>query len=345
MSDQIKILISFHIAPELVKKIKAVDPRIQIIYDPSLLGKPRYLNDQHGALIQRTPEQEDRFKQMMRDAEILFGYVPREYSDIKRYFPSLKWNQSPSAGIGWGIYKRGWTETDIIFTTNSGTHSTPLAEFCMMSMLIFVKDYFLMARQKEKHHWQRTCTTELRTKTLAVVGLGRVGKEVARLGQCFGMRVLGNKRHIEGVDPSTCNVDRLYPASELKTMLGEADFVVLICPETEETRGMIGEEELAAMKKGSVLINISRGSIIDEEALIRSLESGHLGGVALDVASKEPLPPESPLWDMPNVIISPHSASTADNENEKLTEIFIDNLHRYFEGKPFRNLLDKKLLY
>ena len=92
MSDQIKILISFHIAPELVKKIKAVDPRIQIIYDPSLLGKPRYLNDQHGAPIQRTPEQEHRFKQMMRDAEILFGYVPREYSDIKRYFPSLKWN-------------------------------------------------------------------------------------------------------------------------------------------------------------------------------------------------------------------------------------------------------------
>jgi len=335
MSDQIKILISFHIAPELVEKIKAVDPRIQIIYDPSLLGKPRYLNDQHGAPIQRTPEQEDRFMQMMRDAKILFGYVPWEYSDIKRYFPSLKWNQSPSAGIGWGAYKRGWTETDILFTTNSGAHSTPLAEFCMMSMLIFVKDYFLMARQKEKHHWQRTCATELRSKTLAVVGLGRVGKEVARLGQCFGMRVLGNKRHIEGVDPSTCNVDRLYPTSELKPMLGEADFVVLICPETEETRGMIGEEELAAMKKGSVLINISRGSIIDEEALI----------AALDVASKEPLPPESPLWDMPNVIISPHSASTADNENEKLTEIFIDNLHRYFEGKPLRNLLDKELLY
>jgi len=345
MSDQINILITFHIARELVEKIKAVDPRIKIIYNPSLLGKPRYPNDQHGAPIQRTPEQEDKFKQMMNKAEIIFGYIPREYSDIKSHFPRLKWNQSPSAGIGWRVFKRGWTETDIIFTTNSGTHATPLAEFCMMSMLIYVKDYFLMASQKEKHHWQRTCATELRTKTLAVVGLGRVGREVARLGQCFGMHVLGNKRHIEGVDPASCNADRLYPSSELKTMLSEADFVVLICPETEETRGMIGEDEIAAMKKGSVLINISRGSIVDEEALIASLKSGHLGGAALDVASKEPLPPESPLWDMPNVIISPHSASTADNENEKLTEIFIDNLHRYIEGKPFRNLLNKKLLY
>ncbi|MCW4049910.1 MAG: D-2-hydroxyacid dehydrogenase [Candidatus Bathyarchaeota archaeon] len=346
MSAPIKILISFHIAPDLIEKIKQVDPNIKILYDPSLLGKPRYINDQHGAPIQRTSEQEEIFRQMMSEAEILFGYVPRGYSDdLKSHFPLLKWNQSPSAGIGWGVYKRGWTETDIEFTTNSGTHSTPLAEFCLMSMLMFVKDYFLMAKQKERHHWQRTCTTELRGKTLGVVGLGRVGKEIARLGQCFGMRVVGNKRHVDGVDPKTCNVDKLYSINELNLMLSESDFVVLICPETEETRGLMGEEELASMKKGSVLINIARGSIVEEEALIRLLKSGHLGGAALDVASKEPLPPESPLWDMPNVIISPHSASTADSENEKLTEIFVDNLHRYLNGKPFRNLLDKKLLY
>jgi phosphoglycerate dehydrogenase-like enzyme len=346
MSTPLNIFISFHIAPELVEQIQAVNPRIHVLYDPSLLGKPRYLNDQHGAPIQRTPVQKNRITQMMKKAEVLFGYIPKNYSDdIKRYFPLLKWNQSPSAGIGWGLYKRGWTETDIEFTTNSGTHSTPLAEFCMMSMLMYVKGYFFMASQKEKHHWERTCASELRSKTLAVVGLGRVGKEIARLGQCFGMRVLGNKRHTLGVDPASCYVDKLYPVNDLKPMLGEADFVVLICPETEETRGLIGEEELAAMKKGSVVINISRGSVIDEEALIESLISGHLGGAALDVVSKEPLPPESPLWDMPNVIISPHSASTADNENEKLTEIFVDNLHRYIDGKTLRNQLDKKLLY
>jgi len=108
---------------------------------------------------------------------------------------------------------------------------------------------------------------------------------------------------------------------------------------------MIGKEELTKMKEGSVLINIARGSIVDEPELIKALQSGHLGGAAVDVAVKEPLPPESPLWDMPNVIISPHSASTVEAENENLTDIFVDNLGRYIGGRPFRNLLDKKALY
>jgi len=128
-------------------------------------------------------------------------------------------------------------------------------------------------------------------------------------------------------------------------VLSKSDFLVIICPETDETKGMIGKDELAKMKEGSVLINIARGSIVDEPELIKALQSGHLGGAAVDVAAKEPLPPESPLWDMPNVIISPHSASTVEEENEKLTDIFVDNLGRYIEGRPFRNLLDKKALY
>ena len=128
-------------------------------------------------------------------------------------------------------------------------------------------------------------------------------------------------------------------------MLSEADFVVIIVPLNDETRGMMGRQEIAAMKKGSVLINIARGAIVDEPALIEALQSGHLAGLAADVFSREPLPPESPLWDMPNVIISPHSASTADTENAKLTEIFLDNLERFLAGKPMRNLLNKELLY
>ncbi|MBE0634264.1 D-2-hydroxyacid dehydrogenase, partial [Candidatus Bathyarchaeota archaeon] len=139
--------------------------------------------------------------------------------------------------------------------------------------------------------------------------------------------------------------DNLYPHSELKQMLGIADFVALIVPETQETRGLLGKEEIAMMKKGAYLINISRGSAVDEPALIEALQSGHLSGAALDVFWEEPLPEDSPFWDIPNVIVSPHSASTADTENTKLTEIFIDNYHRYIEAKPLRNLIDKKLLY
>jgi glyoxylate/hydroxypyruvate reductase len=340
-----KLLISFHIAPELLEMIRLADPDLEIMYDPSLLGKPRYKNDQHGNRIERTPEQKEKLQAMMAEAEILFGYVPSDYRDLKKWFPRLRWNQSPSAGIGWGVKRFGWTETDIDFTTASGMHATPLAEFCIMSMLMFVKDYFLMAKQKEKHVWQRTSALELREKTLGVIGLGSVGQETARLGQCFGMNVIGTKRRTDGVDPASVHVDTLYAFDNLDPVLAQSDFLVLICPETDETRGMIGKEELAKMKKGVVLINIARGSIVDEPELIKALQSGHLGGAAVDVAAKEPLPPESPLWDMPNVIISPHSASTVEAENEKLTEIFLDNLERYREGKPFRNLLDKKALY
>ncbi|HUS78190.1 MAG TPA: D-2-hydroxyacid dehydrogenase [Patescibacteria group bacterium] len=346
MSGKLKVLMTFHITPELVEKIRNVDPRVEIIYEPELLGEPRYMNDQHGGSVKRTPAQEKRWLELLGEAEIILGYISRPYaSELPRLAPNLRWMQSPSAGIGQSVKRAGWTETDIMFTTASGVHSTPLAEFCLMAMLMFVKDYFHMAEEKEKKYWQRTCTWELRGKTLAVVGLGRVGREVARLARCVGMHVIGSKRTTEGVDPESVGVERLYSWTDLNPMLSVADFVVLICPHTSETEGLLGEEQIAAMKEGAVLINISRGVIVDERAMIRALESGHLGGAALDVFAMEPLPPESPFWEMPNVIISPHSASTADTENAKLTEIFCDNLSRYLSGRPLRNLLDKQLLY
>jgi len=346
MKDRVKIFITFHIAAELLDKIRSVNPHIDVLYDPTLLGKPRFSSDQHGDSIQRTSEQEAQLKSMMAESEILFGYVPAGYSkDIKKWFPKLRWNQSPSAGIGWGAKQSGLTETDITFTTAGGVHNTPLAEFCLMAMLMFTKNYFLMAEVKAKKHWARTCSTELREKTLAIVGLGKVGREIARVAKCLGMRVIGTKRIIEGVSPSSLNVEELYRWTDLKPMLNQADFLVLICPETEETRGLIGKKELSQMKKGSVLINISKGAVVDEDALADALRTGQLGGAALDVFRTEPLPLDSPLWDMPNTIISPHSASTQDTQNAKLTEVFIDNLRRYLAGEQLINILDKKLLY
>lgn len=340
-----KILISFHILPELIDKIKATVPGAEILYEPELYGKPRYMNDQHGAPIERTPEQEERLQSMMAEADILYGYFFKGYDDLKKWWPKLIWNQSASAGIGWRVAQMGWDKSDLIFTTASGIHATPLAEFCLMSMLMFTKNYFLMADEKEKHHWQRTCATDLKTKTVGVIGLGSVGSEVARLAHLIGARVIGSKRTVEGVDPASVNADELYPMGQLNTILGESDFLVLICPETPDTRGLMGKEQFAKMKKGAVVINISRGSIIQEEALIEALHSGHLGGAALDVASKEPLPPDNPLWSTPRVIISPHSASTVDMENTRLTEIFCENLLSYLHGKPMRNVLDKTNLY
>jgi glyoxylate/hydroxypyruvate reductase A len=342
----INVLITFYLKQKYIDQIKAIDHRINILYEPELYGKPRYENDQHGGPINRTPKQEARWLELLSDAEILFGYLSRPYlSNLEKYAPNLIWNQVPSAGIGQMISRNNLFDSKVLFTTASGVHSTPLGEFCLMSMLMFVKGYFHMAEEKKKKHWQRTCTTELHGKTLAIIGLGSVGKEVARLSKSLGMNVIGTKRTIDGVDPSTVYVEKLYPYNDIRPMLSQADFIVIICPLTSETEGLVGEKEFASMKKGAVLINISRGRVVDEPSLIKALQSGHLAGLASDVFWDEPLPPDSPFWEMPNVIISPHSASTADTENGKHTEIFTKNIRHYLDDQPLLNLLNKQLLY
>jgi phosphoglycerate dehydrogenase-like enzyme len=210
-----------------------------------------------------------------------------------------------------------------------------------MAMLMFAKNYGWMERDKKAKRWERYCGEELTGKTLAIVGVGRVGQEVARHGKRMDMRVTGMRRSGTPVP----ELDKLYERSELHTMLREADYLVLVAPHTPETEGMIGAAELAAMKPTAVLINIGRGALVDEDAMIRALQEKRLAGAALDVAREEPPPQDSPLWDMPNVIISPHSASTVTQENERITDIFCDNLRRYLKGEPLRNVLDKNKLY
>jgi phosphoglycerate dehydrogenase-like enzyme len=162
------------------------------------------------------------------------------------------------------------------------------------------------------------------------------------MAQPFGVRVIGNRRSAtEQSSAETNGVSTMYGPDGLRTVLSESDFVVLIVPHTAETVGMLGKAELASMRPGAVLINIARGSVVDEPAMIEALRSGHLGGAALDVVASEPLAPDSPLWDMPNVIITPHSMSTATSENARLTDLFADNLRRYVNGEPLRNVIDK----
>ncbi len=344
MSATVSVLLTFELAAEYVNQIWAVDPRVEVLYEPDLLGRPRFACDHLGP-IQRTPAQEARWVSLLARCEVLFGLDPSHYDDLLQLAPRLRWIQSTSAGVGQRVMSMGLTEANIVFTTASGIHATALAEFCSMAMLMFVKDAFRMADYKGRKHWQRYAGSKLYGKTLAVLGLGSIGREVARLGRCFGMRAIGAKRTTEGTDPDSLGVDALYAWTDMQPMLAEADFVVISCPHTPETKGLIGKVELAALKPGAVLINIARGAIVDEPALIRSLRSGHLRGAALDVTQHEPLPAGSPLWDMPNVLISPHSGSNVDSENRILTTLFCENLRRYLAGQSLLNVLDPVLLY
>lgn len=341
MGDRLVVLIASPLEPEHVDQIRAVDPRIEVLWDPELLPRPRYVSDHTGPATSRTPAQEARFLDMLGRAEVVFDFPSGHLRDLPTVAPRLRWLQATSAGIGQAVKRFGLDRTDITFTTASGVHARPLADFCLMAMLMFAKDYVRMERDKKARRWERYCGEELTGKTLALIGLGRIGQEVARLGKRMDMRVIGMRRSDARVD----GIDELLGREALVTMLGEADFLVLAAPHTPETEGIIGAAELAAMKPTAVLINIGRGALVDEDALIRALQQNRLAGAALDVFADEPPAENSPLWDMPNVIVSPHSASTVTQENARITDIFCDNLRRYLNGEPLRNVLDKKRLY
>jgi glyoxylate/hydroxypyruvate reductase A len=340
----VPVLIGAHLATEHINQIWAVDPRLEVLYDPGLVGQPRYACDHHGP-VRRSPGQEDRWLEMLGRCEVLLGLASCDPGTLLEMAPNLKWIQSTSAGVGQRARAMGLTQSEVIVTTASGVHATPLAEFALMSMLFFVKGGFYLAEEQKRKHWQRYSGGELSELTLAVIGLGSIGQEAARLGRCCGMKVIGTKRHTEGLAPQAAGVEELYPVTELRDMLSQADFVLIATPHTPETEGLMAEAELRAMKPGAVLINVARGATVDEAALLRALKSGHLAGAALDVTVEMPLPASSPLWDMDNVLLCPHSGSNVDSEDEVLIDLFCDNLRLYLAQEPLRNVLDPDLLY
>lgn len=332
------VLIATYLEPEHVERIRQTLPGVRVLYDPELLYKPRYAADHIGPSDwSRTPEQEEQFLSWLAEADIMWDFDRRLTPRLTELAPRLKWIQATSSGIGEIVKKSGLDRSPITITNAAGIHAIPLAEHSLLSMLYFTKNVPFIRKEQAAHRWERYCTRELRGSTVGVVGLGAVGREIARLAKANGLKVLGVKRNVD-VDPASLNVDELYAQSSLPAVLPRCDFLVLICPHTPETERMIGSRELALLPKGAVLINIARGAVVDEDALIVSLQNGHLGGAALDVARTEPLPANSPLWDMENVLITPHSASTVTQENERLTDLFCENLRRFADGRPLLNL-------
>jgi len=342
MTNRPTVLIASYLEPEHVERIRTEVSDVEVIYRPDLLGKPRYIAD-HSAPVNRSAEQESEWQALLGNADILFDFDFSHRDDLPELAPSVRWIQATSAGIGQFVRRMGYAERmDCVFTTASGVHARPLAEFALMGMLMFAKDHQYLASEKKKHHWARYCATELAGKTLAVIGLGNIGRETAKLAKAFDMHVIGTRRNPEiPVD----HVDELYGPDTLDSLLERADFLVLATPHTPETENLIGAEQLAKLPDDAVIINIARGVVIDQPALIDALQSGKLKGAALDVFDPEPLPADSPLWEMPQVIISPHSASTAETENQKITQIFIDNLRHYLAGETLNNVLDIDRLY
>jgi phosphoglycerate dehydrogenase-like enzyme len=264
--------------------------------------------------------------------------------------PHLRWIALPSAGVD-RVVRAGLVRPGGPVVTNArGVHAIPISEYVFAMLLMWARNWpAILAAQRASmwpNHkgWEGLAGGELHGATLGVVGLGAIGRQIAHLGRCFGMRVLATRRSITPgtEDP---DVDELIPLAELPRLLAAADYVVLAVPSTAQTHHLIGREQLRAMKRSGVLVNIGRGDAVDEPALVEALRDGTIAGAALDVFETEPLPPDSPLWTMPNVIVAPHLAGSTDAYSKRFTGLFLDNLRRYQAGEPLRNVVDPERGY
>lgn len=339
------VVIASWIEPELVERMRSVDSRVEVLYEPELLRPPRYAADHTGLPRPRTDAEERRWRDLLGRATILFDFDVTHREDLPDLVPRVRWIQATSSGIGQFVRRMGYDRRmpDTVFTTARGVHAQPLAEFALMAMLFHSRRGLEIIEAQRERHWERFAGTDLVGRSLVIVGLGAIGVRLARVAAVLGMRVLGVKRNASTPVPE--GVESVHSMDALASLLPEADFLVLAAPHTDETEGMIGGTELRLLPKGAALINVGRGALVRESELVEALEAGVLGGAYLDVFETEPLPKDSPLWGMPNVMVSPHSGSTSDRENERITEIFCDNLERYLRGAALRNVLNTDLLY
>jgi len=235
-------------------------------------------------------------------------------------------------------------ESGVLVTNPSGVFSVPMAEHTIGMMLALARNFPDSVRHQDRADWAQQEITdqpqrlaELNGSVLLIVGYGSIGRELARRAKAFEIRVWGVSRTGKG---DAAFAERIVPVSELHTVLPEADYVVIAAPETAETKKLIGARELALMKRGARMLNVSRGTLLDEEGLIRALEAGRLAGAALDVTETEPLPAESPLWKAPRLFITPHTSAMSERLWVRQTEMLVDLLERWFEGREMYNVVD-----
>ena len=255
--------------------------------------------------------------------------------------PNLRWIHSRSVGVERTLFPE-LRKSPVVLTNGSGVFSASLGEFTLGAILYFAKDFRRLVRQQMAAKWEVFDVTMIQAKTVGIVGYGDIGRAVAARVRPLGMQVFALKRHTAHVDPL---VDRVFGPAQRAEMISQSDYVVVAAPLTAETRGMIGEAELAVMKPTAVVINVGRGPIIEEKAMIRALSEGRIRGAALDVFDMEPLPAGHPFYSMDNVLLSPHSADHTPEWLADAMELFIEQFERYREGKPLRNVVDKKLGY
>ena len=328
------VLITAAFPSQLVDKIRAVSPNLQI--EQRTLPNGRWPED------------------WTTEAEIYYAYgaVPS-----LAQAPNLQWVQTHYAGID-SLKTSDLWNSDVLLTTASGVHAANMAQYALTQILAWahrVPNWFNYKQSKSWtiNRWETFVPQELEGKTLGILGYGSIGRELARLAKPFGMKILVTKRDARQLketgyvapgqgDPEGTLPDRIYPSEATRSMIAECDFVVITLPLTERTHHLFDDDLFKAMKQNAYLVNVGRGAIINEAALVRALRKNWLAGAGLDVFETEPLPEDSPLWEMNNVIMTPHVSGFTPHYDERATDIFAENMRRYLAGEPLLNLVNRE---
>ncbi|HEY8767189.1 MAG TPA: D-2-hydroxyacid dehydrogenase [Dehalococcoidia bacterium] len=350
MAETIRVTIALPLANEMIEAIRAVSDRLQVtalsrseryVYRD---GRPLWAGYAEPAVDETTLDgARETLEPILRETEILLSN-PIVPDNILERAAHLRWVQLTSAGADRLVDSELVLSGRVKVTTASGIHAIPISEYVIGVMIAFAKGFPRAFRSQANNAWQAYLAAELDGATVGVLGLGAIGGRVAELSKALGMRVLAVRRscqlRMSGAEAGEPFADQLFPPSELPAFLAECDFVVLAVPLTAESRHMIGDAELEAMKPTAVIVNIARGAVIDQAALVRALKAGRIGGAALDVTEPEPLPPDSELWGLENVMITPHISGGTPRYMDRAIELFCDNLRRYLAGEPLRNVVD-----
>ncbi|MEM6650906.1 MAG: D-2-hydroxyacid dehydrogenase, partial [Pseudomonadota bacterium] len=259
-----------------------------------------------------------------------------DWEDYLRFFtPALQWVQLCSTGFSDNITPQVLNKA-VTLTNAPGLHTIPIAESVLAAMLAHAKNFKQRRQDQKEHHWGQLKNAELFGQTVLILGLGKIGKKVAQLCRAFGMRVIGCKR----TQAAVAGVDEVFPFQALNRYLPQADHIVIATPLTSETEGMLNRESFQAMKPSAYLINIGRGKVIDDGAMLEALQTHQIAGAYLDALSEEPLPSESPLWDLENVFLVPHDSHSSPNIGDRMVDLFCANLARYVAGQPLHHVCD-----
>ncbi len=321
-------------------RIREIVPGAEIVFAPYDLGHEQRTRRSESPTASDLASGEPAIDSALRDtlarAQVMLTLDAPV--DLPALAPHLRWIQTAGSGVGQFV-PSGLENGSILLTNAAGIGAVPIAEWVLARVLAVYKRLDEHAEQQRDHVWDQKLGALVAGRRALVVGLGAIGREVGRRLKAFDVRVVGVRRSWTP-DMSSPYADEVIGPDQLMHALGSAHIVVVSAPGTAANANLFDATAFAAMRRGSIFINVARGLLVDEAALIEALRSGHLRAAALDVAKQEPLPPDSPLWDTPNLSISPHSSASADRYMERVAELFYDNLARYVAGQDLVNVVD-----